>query len=328
MKIRLLLLLSLCSASLAADFTTLCADRAAIERVYYQHRLGTKPVFEKALPRATLESLVRLDFNKEAALQRAYGVTVTSAQLAAEVQRINTTTRAPETLGEIKAVLGNDPEKFANVFAKPILVERELRQRFDNDDMLHAATRREMEKVRSGLTNAAVIRSSRGNEALTAKSELRIPNSEMDQRLLTSAATNDLVVKRLGLLKQTHSNEVSEATWHFGARPEEKRAAPTSDEVEIKKRFGPDAQILASPHAGPGQERKIYFEDLPAELQKVLRVQLGQAGDVSAVIETPGGFLLYLAKEKTREALSVAALSLPKRDYEQWLAEQNSGPEK
>ena len=40
--------------------------------------------------------------------------------LDAEVQRINTTTHAPDMLAEIKAALDNDPVKFANVFAKPI----------------------------------------------------------------------------------------------------------------------------------------------------------------------------------------------------------------
>ena len=45
--------------------------------------------------------------------------------------------------------------------------------------------------------------------------------------------------------------------------------------------------------------------------------------DVSAVIETPGGFLLYVAREKTDTALNVACLSLPKRSYEQWLYEQS-----
>lgn len=54
----------------------------------------------------------------------------------------------------------------------------------------------------------------------------------------------------------------------------------------------------------------------------MLRVQLRQVGDVSAVIETPSSFLLYVAKEKTATALTVACLSLPKRSYEQWLAEQ------
>jgi hypothetical protein len=43
---------------------------------------------------------------------------------------------------------------------------------------------------------------------------------------------------------------------------------------------------------------------------------------VSAVIEMPGGFLVYLLKEKTAGTLSAATLSIPKRSYEQWLAEQ------
>jgi hypothetical protein len=41
------------------------------------------------------------------------------------------------------------------------------------------------------------------------------------------------------------------------------------------------------------------------------------------VVETPGGFLLYVAKEKSDAVLSVAGLSLPKRSYEQWLTEQS-----
>ena len=54
----------------------------------------------------------------------------------------------------------------------------------------------------------------------------------------------------------------------------------------------------------------------PDELARVLRAQLRQPDDVSAVIEMPGGFLVYLAKERTAGTLSVAILSLPKRNYE------------
>src|SRR6185295_9023585 len=95
-------------------------DRAAIERVYYQHRLGEKPPFEQVLPPATLENLVQQDLRKEAALQKNYGVEVTPARLDAEVQRINITTRAPDVLAEIKAALGNDPARFARAMARPI----------------------------------------------------------------------------------------------------------------------------------------------------------------------------------------------------------------
>ncbi|MHB8520432.1 MAG: hypothetical protein ACYDH9_06710 [Limisphaerales bacterium] len=316
-----MLLLSLCSTALADDFASLCADRTAVESVYYRHRLGEKPPFEQVLPPATLEKLVRQDLRKEAALKQVYGLEVTPAMLDAEVLRINTTTRAPEMLAEIKTALGHDPARFANVFAKPILVERLLRENFDNDDPLHARQRREMERVRARLTNAAAaFRRSRADEAQIPSSQPSALNSQpINQSLLPSAATNDLAATLLTLLRQTHANEVSETTWQLGPHPVETNA-PAADEIEIKKRFGPNAQILSSPPRG-GAEPKFYFEELPPELQKVLRVQLRQPGDVSAVIEMPGGFLLYLAKEKSTATLRVATLSLPKRSYEQWLNE-------
>lgn len=62
--------------------------------------------------------------------------------------------------------------------------------------------------------------------------------------------------------------------------------------------------------------------DLPADEARKWHRDLRDARDVSAVIETPGGFLLYVAKEKTDTALSVACLSLAKRSYEQWLSAQ------
>lgn len=285
----LLALLSSGLATFAADFAALCADRAAIERVYYNHRLGEKPPFEQVLPPATLEKLVRLDLRKEAALKNVYGLEISPAQLDAEVRRINTTTRAPEMLAELKTALGNDPVRFARTMAKPILVERLLRDKFDNDDALHAAERRQVEQLRQ--------------ELLAAK---------------TNGAGFD---KLLPLLKRQHSNQVSEVTWQLGARPEDKSGRSITEELEIKKRFGPDAQVLSAPSAG-GKEATLYFADLPGELQNVLRAQLRQAGDVSAVIETPGGFLLYVAKEKSAATLSVATLSLPKRSYDTWLEQQ------
>ena len=43
---------------------------------------------------------------------------------------------------------------------------------------------------------------------------------------------------------------------------------------------------------------------------------------VSAVIEMPDAFTLYVAKEKTGETLTVLICSIPKRSYEQYLTEQ------
>jgi hypothetical protein len=277
------------ASALADDFGSPALDRAAVERVYYNHRLGQKPPFEQSLPPSTLAQLVRLDLTKEAVLRKAYGVTVTPAMLDTEVQRINNATRAPDMLAEIKAALSNDPLKFANVFAKPILVERLLRDKFENDDVLHTAARRACETARY--------------ELIAAKS-----NGASPTQLLTH-------------LKQAHSNAVSEATWQLSPRPAETRAS-SADEIEIKRRFGQQARVISSPAAEKAGERRFYFEDLPEELQKHLRKQLHAPGDVSAVIETPGGFLLYFAKKRSEKTIAVGCLFLPKRSYEQWLHEQ------
>jgi hypothetical protein len=278
------LFLLLCSAQ-GDEFASLCADRAAVERVYYNHRLGTKPPFEETMPPSLVEKLVRRDLRKETVLRRVYGVEITPSLLATEVRRINTTTRAPEMLAEVKAALGNDSGKFAQVFAKPILVERLLHSKFDNDDDLHAGIRHECEQARYAL--------------LAAK---------------TNGAD---AAQLLAQLKHAWSNAVTETTWQMTTRPAATNA-PAADEIEIKRRFGPDAQIISSPHDAES-DRNFYFGDLPGDLQKVLGAQLRKPGDVSAVIETPSGFLLYLARERTDRTLSAAVLSLPKRSYEEWL---------
>ncbi len=309
LKPWLLLLLIGGTAAQADDIAALVQARAAIERVYYNHRLGQKPPFEQVTPQALVERLVKEDLHKEAVLRKVYGVEITPARLAAEVQRINTTTRAPDMLAEIKAALDNDPAKLAQAFAKPFVVERLLRDKFENDDALHAAPRREVETVRNRLL-----------QAVAADGRQRPNVASESERRLASATTKARVAGLLAILKTGHSNSVTETTWHLGARPAETNT-PVADELEIKRRFGPDAQVISSPHRAE-KDRMQYLEELPAELQRVLRVQLRQPGDVTAVIETPGGFLLYLAEDKSDTALTVACLSLPKRSYEQWLSEQ------
>ncbi len=300
-----LLLFAVAPLARGDDLAALCADRAAIERVYHSHRLETRQTFEEAMPAALLERLVRLDVQKEERLRSVYGVTITSAEIEAEVRRIEATTRAPETLAELKAALGGDPARFARTVARPIVVERALRARFENDDKLHAERRREAEAARAAALGAQKEGVGKQVAALTA-------------------------AKAAG--------SVADATWQLGARPsEDAKPEPTapppatkgtassgSYSIEATAKF---AQVLGPPpgaegSAPAGTDRKFYFGDLDPELQKVLRAQLSKPGDVSAVIETPGGFLVFVAKEKTADILRAASFSLPKRSYEEWLAEK------
>ena len=272
----------------ADDFAARCADRAAIERIYHTHRLGTKQPFEQAMPRALLEQIVRQDQHNEAVLKKVYGLEITPAMVATEVERINTTTRAPEVLAEIKTALGDDAARFASAMARPILVERELRRRFDNDHKLHAAQRREAELAR---------------ESLLAKNPVK---------------------------------DMREVTWHLTPRPAEDKPAPPAAATTPTKANAKSsaytneataqvAQPLTPPDKSTPGKEKLYFEDLDPELQKVLRGQLQKLGDVSAVIEMPGGFLVFLAKEKTAASLSAASVSIPKRSYEEWLVPKPEG---
>ena len=133
------------------------ADPAAIERVYYDHRTGTKSPFGQAMPQEVLNRLVEGDRHKDAVLLQVYSVRLTPEIVEAEVRRIETTTRAPDVLAGIKLALGGDPAKFARSVARPFVVERILRQRFENDDALHPAQRAEAEKARHRLLGKEAV---------------------------------------------------------------------------------------------------------------------------------------------------------------------------
>jgi hypothetical protein len=257
----------------AADISGLVADREAIERVYYNHRTGEKPVFEKTLSGEQIRELVERDLLKEAVLKRRYGVEISDTQIAAEVARINATTHAPEILTELKAALGENASRFGQAVAKPLVVERELRDRFENDDALHAPQRREMESIRNNV--------------------------------LRQKAAGAALEQLLAEFKRDRTNQITETSFQSGARSGEKLA---------------DSDLKTTSHK---PRREFYFDELPRQLQRVLRAQLRQAGDISAVIEMPDAFTLYVAREKTGETLTVLICSIPKRSYEQYLAEEN-----
>ena len=254
-----------CSSLHGDDFNELLADRRAIERVYYNHRTGTKPPFEETLPAEDLRRLVERDVAREAALKTYFHIEIATAQVDSEVARINQNTRAPEILLEIKVALGNDTNRFTRSFARPIVVERELRERFENDDKLHAQVRKEAETVRTELLAARS-----GAEGLSAQ---------------------------LKCLTKPSMGSVGEHTWEF--------VNPTPA------------------RNGAGPTKATRFSELPPQLQQILKTQLRNVGDVSAVIETPSGFLVYLAKERTDTTLTAASLNFPKLDCDTWVAQRS-----
>lgn len=293
--LRPLLLAFLLPATLWADAV---ADRAAIERVYHARRLGTKQSFEEAMPPKLLADLVAREAQRERVLRKVYGVEITPALVEAEVRRIDATTRAPEMLAELKAALGNDPARFATTVARPIVVERILRARFEQDAALHAAVRKSAEALRARLlaaTPAGAVAAARAEKA-PAPSEVR---------WLLGARTEAAPAPSVSL-PQTP--------------PVEAKAGSRSYSVEAT--VSP-AQVLSPPAAShEGAERVLFFEDLEPELRRVLDVQLTAPGKVSAVIESALGFQVFVVTARDAKALGALVFSLPKQSFDEWLAAQ------
>lgn len=285
------------------------ADRVAVEKVYYSHRLETTAPFEEAVPPSTIEMLVARDRHKEQVLGSVYNVTIADDAVAAEVARIDASTRAPDVLAELKAALGHDPKRFADTVARPIVVERELRARFQNDTALHQPRRAQMEAARE--------------KTLAAK----IENNDIAAltKLLESSAPADAACQPVTWQLAPRPRQSGQpAVQPSGPAPETKSFATAGPyAVESTARV---AQVLSSPDHEQDRDRDDeaahYFEDLPARLQQVLAAQLTRPGAVSAVIETPEGFLLYLATAKSGTELTAQVLSLPKISYDEWLEGQ------
>ncbi len=287
-----------CAVAAAADVGPLVADRLAIEKVYYERRFGDKRPFESTSPRSKIEKAVRLDAKKEHVLRTVYGKTVSAEELDDEMRRINTTTRAPDTLAEIKRALGGDPNRITRSLAKPIVVERELRGRFKDDRNLHAAARARAQSVRESLLRGR-------RDGLSA--------DEMG-----------------GRIREDERVEVTTLRWRLGQPPSGQADTPlhVGGTTEGQSSAGPYTLVVtvglarASAPVSAVTETVPFFHELPAELQRVLAAQLRERGDVSAVIETPEGFLVYLATRRTPDELAVTCFHSPKLSYEDWLAAQ------
>jgi len=211
------LVLSSLAARANEDLSSLCADRAAVERVYYQHRTGEKPPFEEVLPADVIRHSIERDLLCEAALRRTYGVEITKAELDAELKRIEANTRAPKILTELKRALDNDPARFARAVVRPTFVERELRAHFENDDALHAQARRQCEDIR--------------------------------RRCLDLRSRHGDIREMIALLKHSTSGQVAEHAWDLGRRS---HAAGQEGRTHFEDLSPQLRQVLAAQLCQPG----------------------------------------------------------------------------
>ena len=96
---------------------------------------------------------------------------VTPAILAAEFDRIEKSTKAPDQWEAIKAALQNDRRRIEEVFCRPLVVERMLRAKFDFDQAIHAGPHQRAREARgvflagkkpAGVTTAVLARAATG----------------------------------------------------------------------------------------------------------------------------------------------------------------------
>jgi len=177
-QVALLLIVAL--PTFAASVGELVDDRLAVERVYYAKQVGARAPFEQAVSRSVIERRVQQELLKERVLKSVYRLEITPKLVAEEIARIQRSTMAGDMLQQIKASLGNNPERFARSVAKPLVVDRVLRARFEADATQQAGQRQAAESLRAQL--------------LAAKP-----------------------AERAALLKDR--KDVREVKWFFGARP-------------------------------------------------------------------------------------------------------------
>ena len=147
--------------------------QAAIERVYHSHRIGASAEFETAVPRSILETNVRRFLRQSRALEQYWKTPVTAAMLDRELQRLLRDTRDADRLWELFAALDDAPVLIRECLARPILVDRLVRNFYSYDRELHAEARLEAEQLRDALIagdlDAATPVSSRVIRELTSR---------------------------------------------------------------------------------------------------------------------------------------------------------------
>jgi hypothetical protein len=104
----------------------------SIEQVYHRHRIWPegnpepKPPLDTIAPEAAFRTRVAASLRESARLEAIRGHVTTGDELQAEIVRMVTDSKAPETLREIFAALDDDPLLIAECVARPALTARLL----------------------------------------------------------------------------------------------------------------------------------------------------------------------------------------------------------
>jgi hypothetical protein len=123
----------------------------AVEKARYAFVLDAATPFDDAYPKSVFERRVKREAAEEDVLRREFGMEVTRDLLAAEYDRIEKETRAPDQWEAMKKALGEDRVRVEQVVCRPLLVDRALRARFAFDPKIHAAEHQKARDARGAF---------------------------------------------------------------------------------------------------------------------------------------------------------------------------------
>jgi len=138
-------------------FAERVAAQRAIEHVYHGHRIGGTRSFENTIPDRVLERKVRDYLKQSVALERFWKTPVTAEMLQRELERIVRDGQMPARLREIFSALGNDSVLIQECLARPVVVDRLVRNFYAHDRRLHSAELEEAERLRASVVGAGEI---------------------------------------------------------------------------------------------------------------------------------------------------------------------------
>ncbi|TVQ34816.1 MAG: hypothetical protein EA370_10040 [Wenzhouxiangella sp.] len=148
-KAALIAMLVVSAAPLAADEPFRAEQRLAchiaLEDVRWQARIWPvdnpkpKPARRAILSDEVIQARVERSLQMELALRELYGVRIEAEAVQAEINRILRASRAPAALADLLVALDHDPRRVAECLARPLLVERRLRNAYARDQRWHGA---------------------------------------------------------------------------------------------------------------------------------------------------------------------------------------------
>jgi N-acetylneuraminic acid mutarotase len=258
----------------------------AIEEIYWRHRIwpaensGPKPAFDDAMPQAVMREKAEDYLRKSAALDLYWQRPITGEQLQAEVNRMAAQTKQPEILRELWAALHNEPYVIAECLARPVLVERLLRNWYAYDERFHGGLRARAEAELRQIQTPARMRALGGQY----HEQEWVRGSAVDKKDALPAASITLTPYEW----ETRLQELA-------------RAFAVMDEKSSPATGQPGTAAVLS--AGPGGG--IPLEDLPI-------------GRFSRLAEGEDRFYVLAITSRGTDRLKVASVEWRKEQFESW----------